>query len=199
MNLKYPVITISREYGAGGRSIARLLSEKTGLPWFDQEIVKEAAMDSGIDEKDILKSGEELDMFANLWDVIMNGSVVYTSAHEMVFNAQKEEIIKLAKKPCILVGRCANVILREEGIKTFNIFLYSDMNHKIERIGEMDEGKNIKDLKKFIEKREHLRKNHYRHFTGKELGNYRDYDLLINTGATGMEQTVQMILNAVSI
>ncbi|MBQ2529103.1 MAG: cytidylate kinase-like family protein [Treponema sp.] len=190
-----PIITISREYGAGGRSVAKGLSEKLGIPWYDQDFVTETARDSGYEIGTIESEGEELSQFDKILDYIMKTNVSYNSSHDGIFEAQKKEVLKLSGSPCIIVGRLSNFILRENGIKTFDVFLHADMEHKIKRISELKENGKT-EIKKFIEKREALRRNYYRHYTNKTLGDYRDYALSIDTGKIGMEGTVTLILEA---
>lgn len=190
------VITISREYGAGGRSVAKALSEKLGIPWYDQDFMEETARDSGYELDTIKSEGEELSQFDEFLDYIMKTNVSYNSSHDAIFEAQKNEVLKLSATPCIIVGRLSNFILKENGIKTFDIFLHADMEHKIQRIGELKEnGK--KDLKKFIEKRESLRRNYYKHYTKKNLGDYVDYTISVDTGVLGIDGTVEMLASVI--
>ena len=193
----YPVITISREYAAGGRSVARLLSEKTGLEWYDKDFVKDLAKESGYSEEDILAEGEELKNSAKILDSILNSMVSYTSSHDAIYQAQKEEVVKLSASPCIIVGRCANVILEEAGIPHFDVFLYADMDHRLAHAKDLAENGD-EDLQKYVQTRDAYRANYYKHYTKKVLGDYHDYDLHINTGLFGYEQAVEMILDAIS-
>ena len=192
---KYPVITISREYGAGGRSVAKLLAEKLGLEWYDKDFVRNTVKASGYSEEDILKEGEELSNSEKMMDSFLNSIVSYTSSHDAIFQAQKEEVLKLAETPCIIVGRCANVILEEAGIPSFDVFLYADMEHRMARAVELAEN-GEEDLRKYIEKRDELRGIYYKKYTRRTLGDYHDYDLMLNTGLLGNERAVEYIINA---
>ena len=183
-----PVITVSREYGAGGRSFASLLSKRLGLQWYDQDFVKETARDSGYSVEQIKTAGEEM----TLLEYIMNSTVVYNSAHDKVFEAQKNEVLKLSDHPCIIIGRAANIILREAGVKTFDVFLYASLENRMKRIEEIGENKGI-DLKRFVERRDALRRNYYRHYTRKELGSCEDYSICIDTGVTGIDTAVETV------
>ena len=194
---KCPVITISREYGAGGRSVARLLSQKTGLPWYDQDFVKETARDSGYSVDDINRKGEELGFGSRLADFFINNSHEYNSSCDKIWEVQKNEVIKLSDHPCIIVGRASNIILREAGINSFDVFLFADFEHRmktIEALGENGE----EDLKKFIEKRDSLRRAYYKNYTKKELGSCRDYNLCIDTGKIGVEKAVELIASVIN-
>ncbi len=190
-----PVITISREYGAGGRSVARLLSEALDLPWYDKDFVKATESMSGFSEEDILKEGEELTSGQVILDSILNSMVSYTSSGDAIFQAQKKEILTLAQQPCILVGRCSNIILQQAGIPSFDVFLYADMEHRMKRAAELKEHGDT-DLKKYIETRDALRANYHKHHTKTQIGDYHNYDLVLNTGLLGFEKCVDIIVNA---
>lgn len=190
-----PVITISREYGAGGRSIARKLSEALDIPWYDKDFVKATVNSSGFSEEDILREGEEMTNRQKFLDSILNSMVSYTSSGDAIFQAQKNEMLRLAQQPCIIVGRCANVILKQAGIPCFNIFLYADMETRMERAKELGENGDM-DLQRYIENRDELRANYHKHYTKTDISDYHNYDLVLNTGLLGYEKCVDIILQA---
>ena len=139
MNPNYRVITIGRQYGAGGRSVAKALSEKLGIPYYDKDFVKLTAQKSGFSEEDVLREGEDISYVSKLVNSILNNSASYTSSHDAIFDAQVKTLLEFAEQPCIIVGRCANVILDAANIPSFNIFLYADMEHKMKRAAELAE------------------------------------------------------------
>ena len=105
---KYPVITISREFGAGGHSIARVVSERLGIPYYDRDFAKQAAARSGYSQEDIDREGENLSRSARLLDNILNNSAGYFSSHDAIYQAQKELILQFAaEQDCIIIGRCS--------------------------------------------------------------------------------------------
>ncbi len=187
-----PVITINREYGAGGRSVAKALSEIYNIPWYDKDFIQLTAQKSGFSEEDIKREGEELSNSGRLLDSILNNSVSYTSSHDAIFEAQKKVVLELSKSPCIIVGRCANIILREAGVFSYDVFLYADLDTRIKRAAELKEA-DIADMKKYVEKRDHLRGIYHKTYTRKELGDYHDYDLMINTGLWDVASCVNVI------
>ncbi|MDO4489474.1 MAG: cytidylate kinase-like family protein [Lachnospiraceae bacterium] len=190
-----PVITISREYGAGGRSVAKRLSELLGIPWYDKDFVKATVSISGFSEEDILREGEEMSSRQVFLDSILNSMVSYTSSGDAIFQAQKEEILTLAKEPCIIVGRCANIVLKQAGVPSFDVFLYADMEHRLQRAAELKENGDM-ELQRYIETRDELRAIYHKHYTKSELGDYHNYDLILNTGILGFEKCVDIILHA---
>lgn len=191
-NKLFPVITISREYCAGGRSVAKGLSEKLGIPWYDRDFVRFTAMRSGFSEEDIRADGEDYSETSHFLDTILNNIAAYNSSHDAIYNAQKEAICELAKEPCILVGRCGNMILREAGIKSFDIFLHADKSVRIERAKEIakNPGNNIE---KYVDKRDDLRNNYYKTYTGRHIDCAQDYTICVDTGAVDYETCVDML------
>ena len=87
---KYPVITISREFGAGGHSIARVVSERLGIPYYDRDFAKQAAARSGYSQEDIDREGENLSRSARLLDNILNNSAGYFSSHDAIYQAETD-------------------------------------------------------------------------------------------------------------
>ena len=130
---KLPVITISREYYAGGRSVAKALSEKLGIPWYDQDFVKLASKISGYSEEEIQAEGEEIGKLENIIDNMLSSVNLYTSSHDEINKAEKDAILELAKSPCIIVGRGANATLRDAKIPSFDVLLYADKETRIKR------------------------------------------------------------------
>lgn len=189
------IITISREYGAYGRSVAKALSAKLGIEYYDVAFVRKTAQKSGYSEEDVSREGEELSRGRMFINSFLSTST-YNSSYDEIFQAQREVILELAKKPCIMVGRCANIILREEGIKTFDVFLYADRAVRLAHAVELNEYGKM-DADKYMDRCDHWRKTYYRAYTGHEMGDYHDYDLSVNIGKAGVEQTVEMIANLV--
>lgn len=195
---KLPIITISREYGAGGRTIAKALSEKLGIPWYDRDFVKYTSKISGISEEDIFEDGEELTDSTKFLDAILNNMAAYTSSHDAIYEAQKEAILELSKESCILVGRCANQILRDNGIKSFDIFLHADKTIRIQRCLKQPHDK-IDNMEKYVERKDELRRNYYKKYTGDAINKAQDYTVCLDTGLVNYETCVDvlttMILN----
>lgn len=192
---KKPVITIGREYGAGGRTVAKAISEAFGIPWYDRDFMKMTSKDSGYTVDEIKKDGEEISNRTKLIDAIFSNAS-YTSAHDAIFNAQRKEIVKLsAEAPCIIVGRCSNVILREANIPSFDIFLYGDIEFRMKRAAELAENGDM-DLRKYVEQRDAYRSNYYKTYTKKAMGDYHDYDLCIDMGSVGTAKGIEMIISA---
>ena len=194
--LKYPVITIGREYCAYGRTIAAALSAELGIPYYDKDFIKETAKQSGFSEEAIQEEGEQMDRMSKLVNTLIN-STTLTSSYDKIYNAQKEVILKLAKEdaPCIIVGRCADYILKEAGIPAFNIFLYSDLVHKVHRAKELPENRGVGDLWRIVEKKDELRNMYYKHYTGTEMRNFNNYNICLDVGTIGVIKCEEVLLS----
>ena len=116
----------------------------------------------------------------------------YNSSYDAIFEAQREVILDLAKKPCIIVGRCSNMILREEGIDSFDIFLYADLEHRRKRALELNENGKM-DIDKYIARRDRLRNTYYHAYTGHLMGDARDYNICLDTGKIGMNECIVIL------
>ena len=192
-NRRYPVITISREFGAGGRSIAKSVSEQLGIPYFDRDFVKQASDESGYSVEDIKREGESLSRKSKLLDEILNNTASYHSSHDLIYDAQRDLVLKLAQNDCILVGRCSNIILQEAGIPSLDVFLYADQESRIAHITEL--GLNgDEDPRKCLLKTDSLRDTYYKAYTKHVLGDYHDYDLILNTDVVGYDKCAELIV-----
>lgn len=188
----YPVITISREFGAGGHSVAKVLSERLSIPYYDKDFARQAAAKSGYSEEDIEREGENLSRSARFLDSFLGNSANYSSSHDAIFQAQKELILQLSQQDCILIGRCSNLILREAGIPSLDIFLHADVELRVKHIEKL--GLNGKeDPRKYLTKIDDMRETYFKTYTKHELGTYRDYDLCLDTGTLGYDACVDII------
>ncbi|MCR5304610.1 MAG: cytidylate kinase-like family protein [Lachnospiraceae bacterium] len=187
-----PIITISREYAAGGRSVAKGLSERLSIPWYDKDFNHFASEKSGFSEEDILQEGEEMSEADKFIDSVMNSVISYVSSHDAIFKAQKEAILELSKEPCIIVGRCANLILREAKVDTFDVFLYANNDVRIKRAMELLDASES-EAKKVMKKKDVLRSVYYKNYTHRALGDYHDYNMCIDTGKIGYDATIDML------
>ena len=192
MSNTMPVITISREYGAGGRSIAKGLSKKLGIPWYDRDFVRLTAKRSGYSEEEITDEGETISDSTRFLNSILNNMAAYTSSHDAIYRAQKEAILELAKSPCIIVGRCSNKILREAGIPSFDVFLHADPAIRIKRAGALVP-ENVSNVAKFVEKVDEQRDNYYKLYTGSLRNQAQDYTVCLETGIVDYDSCIEVL------
>ena len=193
---RLPIITISREYGAGGRTIAKKLSEKLNIPWYDSDFVKLTAETSGYSEEIVADESEEISSFTRWLESMLNNVVDYTSSHDAIFLAQKEVMLKLAKEPCIIVGRCADYALADFD-NCVNLFIYGDMDKRIERITEKYK-LSEKETRDLIIKKDKQRASYYNFYSSKKWGSAETYDLCINSSVLGIDGTVELLVNYVN-
>ena len=194
------IITIGRELGSGGRSIGKLVAEELGVPYYDRELIDEAAKESGL-SPDFIEKNEQAVTGSFLYNLAMGNSYTYgtlgmtgTNALPLtmqVFLAQQKVILEYAKNPCVLVGRCADFILRERD-DVFKVFIYSNMEKRIARAVERY-GCDRKRAIDLIAKSDKGRARHYATFTDWDWGSRSNYDLMINSGSVGVERAADII------
>lgn len=192
------IITISREYGAGGHSIGVAVAEKLGIPFYDRDIVRATAKESGFEMELIEKEEEDVSKTTSIFKSICAvSSAYYKDSQEAIHEVQKAIIINLAKQgSCVILGRCADVILKEAGIESLNVFIHADDVHRAVRVSEMTGSKNATELQKLIAKKDNSRHNYYSRFTGKKWGDSHNYNMTLDSGMLGYDLCVDIIAQA---
>ena len=191
------VITISRQFGSGGRFVAKMLAERLGIPYFDNELITMAAKESGYAEN-IFEKAEQMSSHSFLYSVSMFGSAagVYgLPLSDKVFLVQSDIIKKCAEQgPCVIVGRCADYVLRDYP-NVINFYLYSDIDSKIERYKKYynEDEKNDKEIKDEIIRRDKKRAPYYNYYTTQRWGEIENYHLSIHTDAVGVDGCVDIL------
>lgn len=192
-------IVIDREYGSGGREVARILSQKLGIEFYDGNLLAMAGKEYGI-ELGVIQEYDERGVGGVLSDIAMmsnsgTGGYKMEEAYS-VFSAQSRLVQQLvAKAPCIFLGRCTAHILKTEAHVPFvNAFVYaSSMEDRIKRARTVD-GVDANRIEAYIKRRDNQRKNYNRFFTDKTWGDPKNYDLMLNTSALGYEGAAEAIL-----
>ena len=182
--IKPMVITISREYGSGGRYVGKLLAEKLGIPCYDKEIIVDTARESGLDIE-YIKENEQ----------IKNDFNIYYNNDDNIYLCESKVIKNLAMKPCIIIGRCADYILKDRN-DVYNVFLYSSMGKKIDRVTKYY-GIDAEKAKNEINKVNKRRAIHYEYYTNQKWNDVGNYDLAVNVDTLGVENTALMIKNII--
>lgn len=191
------VITISREFGSGGRKIAKQLAEELGFAFYDREIINQAAHDLGMSELEVEAKEQKLKN-SFLYDLIAQ---VYEFSDQKakpdkLFESEKQIIINAARSGnCVIVGRCANVICRDFP-NTYHIFLYADDAYKTTQIMQR-EHLDYNDAYKHMTDINRKRFNHYKYYTGQIWGLAQNYNLCIDTGKTSAEQILAIIKSCI--
>ena len=195
------IITIGRELGSGGRTIGKMVANRLGIPYYDRELIDQAAEKSGLATQ-YVESSEQRITNSFLYNLAMGTSYGYgilqnanrqtLPLSEQVYEAQKEVITGLANQgSCVLVGRCADQILADRE-DVFRVFIYADMDKRIER-GIQEYGMAKQTAWKEIEKSDKERSRHYNVFTDKTWGDRHNYDLLLNSSKLDYENCVKVI------
>ncbi len=198
MTDKKKVITISREFGSGGRLIGKRLAEKLGVPYYDKELLDRIAEESGF-SKEMIEGAEKKAKNSFLYSL---ASAIGTgeagpetlSLNERFFLAQFETIRKIAEEgSCVIVGRCADYILR--GVpQAVNVFIYAEEEDKIKRAVE-EYGIPEKDVRKVMRDTDKARANYYAYHTGRRWGDYLNFNLCIDSGYLEIDDIVDLIIN----
>ena len=193
------VITIGRQFGSGGRYVGRLLAEKLGVPFYDKELLSEAAKNSGICEE-IFEEHDEKPTRSLLFSLVtgmqnhMSSGAFYMDMplNHRIFLAQFDAIRRIADEgPCVIVGRCADYVLRDNP-DAVSIFVKADMPSKIDRAVKYY-GIEADKAEDRIRKADKQRASYYNYYATATWGDVENYDLVVDTGVLGVEGAVELI------
>ena len=194
------IITISREFGSGGRTIGRQVAERLGIPFYDKELVDEIALESGFAPNYVEEHGEHSpgrSLFAYAFAPqgvpgVMNG----LSTADFLWSVQCNVILQLADQgPCVIVGRNADYILKDRE-DALHVFVFADEPFRAERIVRLY-GESEKSPEARLHEKDKRRRVNYQHYTGRTWGQAQNYDLCLDTGVLGVEQCTDIIVNIV--
>ena len=195
-----PVISISREFGSGGHSIASKVAEELGVSFYDSEIVNRVARESGYAKDVIERKGEDSTGDAWWFDISSPSAQYFQSPQDEIFLIQQKVILECAGKgPCVIVGRCSDYILKEAKIRNLSVLIHADMEHRIARIlNRYGEIQNV-DVKKRILKKDKQRRTYYKYYTDQTWGDYPNYDLSLDSGKLGEDLCVKTIVETAKV
>ena len=185
------VISISREFGSGGREIGYRLAKKLGIPFYDKEIISMAAEDSNISEEifhandEVIGHKERIDYQYAVIDPFSSTYEVPVS--DQLFVIQSRIIKKMASLgPCVIIGRCSDVIVED----SFSVFICSSLKKRVERLLslEQDETVDVKKMEARIRTIDQKRRDYYQYYSGNEWGKPKNYDLCLNSGRLGIQK-----------
>ena len=192
------VITIGREFGSGGHEIGMKLAERLGVPFYDRELITLAAEQGGIDPKLIERNEEGAHRLSEKGRSRMPFfSLSYTPDFSDAIYLQQCKVIKdlAAKGPCVIVGRCADFVLRTEG--SINVFIAASMPYKIKRKRKVAiEKKDFTDeqFERYINDMNAARANYYNHYTNQKWGNSSTYHLCVHSDLVDVDGAVETIV-----
>ena len=194
------IITISREFGSGGRTIGRMVAEQLGIPFYDKELVDQIALESGFAPKFVEEHGEHspgksLFSYALIPQGVpgvMNG----LSTADFLWNIQCSVILQLAEKgPCVIVGRNADYILKDRP-DCLHAYIHADMDFRADRIVRLY-GESEKSPQARLQEKDKRRRVNYQHYTGRAWGQAQNYDVCLDSGRLGVEQCADIIIGMV--
>lgn len=187
--MKHIVITIGREYGSGGRLIAKKLSEEMGITFYDKQLISDVAKKTGFSEHFIRNAEHQRPTNSFLYDLYT--SVQTPSVPDQVFIAQAK-IIKeaAAREACVIVGRCADYILRDQP-NCLKVFINAPLDQRVRRARE-EYGVQEANLESFVIRQDKARASYYNYFATGRWGQSREYDLCINS-RIGIDAAVAVI------
>ena len=187
--MKHIVITIGREYGSGGRLIAKRLSEEMGITFYDKQLITEVAKKTGFSENFIRDTEHQRPTNSFLYDLYT--SVATPSVPDQVFIAQAKVIkAAAARESCVIVGRCADYILREEP-HVLKVFVNAPLDQRIKRARE-EYGVTEANLESYVIRQDKARASYYNYFATGRWGQSREYDLCVNS-RIGIDTAVKVI------
>lgn len=198
-----PVITISRQYGSGGHEVGEKVAKSLNIPFYDKALIALAAKQSGLSEE-VFENADEKATSSLLYSMVMGSYGAFggrvPGLNEMPINDKlfvlQSDIIKnaAASGPCVVVGRCADYILREHP-NCLNVFVHANKAARIDRIvaRKLCEAKKAPD---FITKKDKQRANYYNFYSNNRWDDLNNYDLTIDTSRFPVDQAVDLILDA---
>ncbi len=191
--MKHKIITISRQFGSGGRTIGKKLAEQLSIPCYDAELVEKLAQQSGFQAEYVAEHGEYRPHSSWLANAFSSGTTGnFPTNQDYLWEIQRRIILELAEKSaCIIVGRCADYILRDHA-DCLTVFIHASMAYRADRIvrvyGEREEAP-----EKRLKNKDKRRSAYYRYYTDMEWGDCLNYHLALDSGVLGIDRCASLI------
>ena len=192
------IITISREYGSGGRFIGEEVAKKLGIKYYDKDIIREIAEQSGF-SPEYIQENAELSPKKGLFAYAFSGrDITGRSIEDMVYEAQRKVILGIAEKEdCVIIGRNADFILKDR-MDVLNVFIHGDMPEKIQRICKLYHVTDT-DAEKMINDTDKRRRANYNFYTEQQWGMAGNYTLSLNSSVLGYDMCQKVIMDCTKI
>lgn len=188
--MKNRIITISREFGSGGRTIGKMVAEKLGILCYDAEIIQKMADETGFAPDYVKEVGEESP--GNFLSSALSNRMFGPTNEDILWQHQYRVITELAEKgPCVIVGRCADYIL-EDKADCLKVFIHADLEFRAKRIVEVY-GERAESPEERIKDKDKRRAAYHRFYTNMKWGYAQNYDLTLNSGVLGIDNCVDII------
>lgn len=188
--MKNRIITISREFGSGGRTIGKKTADALAIPCYDRELIQQIAVESGFDEQYIKDTGESA--AGGFLASALSSRAFGPTNEDYLWEVQYKIITQLAEKgPCVIVGRCADYILRDKA-DCLRVFIHADMQFRAQRIVQ-EYGERTVSPEQRLKDKDKRRAAYHRFYTDMKWGHAQNYDLTLNSGTLGIRQCVNII------
>lgn len=183
-------ITISRQYGSGGRELGEKLAKELGIPFYDKELIAMIAKEGGI-EPSILEANDEVEPDLDNYSTRQIVPEYQIAMTQRIYEAQARVIEKLEKEgACVIVGRCADAILPE----AVNIFVFADWDSRLRRIMSLHPELSKDEAEESIALVDRRRKAYHEYYSPLEWGKMEAYDICLNSGLTGVDGCLEAVL-----
>ena len=188
--MKNRVITISREFGSGGSTIGKKVAEKLGIPCYDAEIIQEMAKETGFAPDYVKEAGEYAP--GSFLSAAFSNRMFGPTNEDILWEHQYKVITELAEKgPCVIVGRCADYILRDKA-DCLKVFIHADMKFRAERIVKVY-GEREQSPEERLRDKDKRRAAYHRFYTNMKWGHAQNYHLTLDSGVIGIDKCVDII------
>lgn len=188
--MKNRIITISREFGSGGRTIGRQAAEKLGIPCYDAELIQKLAEESGFSESYVKEAGEYTPH--SFLSFAFSNRAQGPTNEDVLWDLQYKVITELAEKgPCVIVGRCADYILRDKA-DCLKVFIHADMAFRAERIVKVY-GEREQPPEQRLRDKDKRRAAYHRFYTDMKWGHAQNYHITLNSGVLGIDRCAEII------
>lgn len=193
---KINIITIGREYASGGRTVGKMIAEKLGILFYNKEILHMAAANLNMSADDV-RFADETAASSLLYSMSLMSNLSTSSAlplNDRIYIEEREVIKSLAHKgPCVIVGRCADSILKDIRDDVLNVFIYADTDARVKRA--IDEyGEDPDEVYASLRKHDKKRSTYYNLNTGQKWGAKDNYDICLNSAKIGVDVCAEMIM-----
>lgn len=188
--MKNRIVTISREFGSGGRTIGKAVAEKLGIPCYDAELIEKLSRESGFAKEYVRQISEY--MPGGYPESLFSTRTLGPTNEDILWDSQNKVILEIAEKgPCVIVGRCADYILRDKA-DCLKVFIHADIAFRVERIvkvyGERDQSPEQR-----LREKDKRRAAYYRFYTDMKWGDAHNYHIALDSGALGIERCAEII------
>ena len=188
------IITISREFGSGGRTIGKKVAQALGYAYYDKEIVEQVSQRTGYAKEFVEKHGEYAPSANKFSYFFLGRDISGISNDDYIWNCQRAFILEVAdKEPCVIVGRCSDYILKDRK-DALHVFIHAPMEKRVERVLTLY-GETKEDPVKRLETKDKTRRINYQYFTDREWGMSQNYHISLDSGEIGIDRCVEILVS----